>query len=105
MRRTQNYPHHEAKIISRKVINFRRKTTFGGAICFVFLNMTRIDLANSHIIKNDYKISLWIRPLNKSRECTELPMGLCGVTARALELFRFREPHMQSLVNSARIRL
>ena len=66
MRRTQNYPHHEAKIISRKVIYFGRKTTFGGAMRFVFLNMTRIDLANSHIIINDYKISLWIRPLNKS---------------------------------------
>ena len=75
--------------------------TFGWAMRIIFLNLTRIDLANSHIIKNDYKISLWIRPLNKSQARVELPMGLCGVTARAHELFRFREPHIQSLVNSA----
>ncbi len=65
MRRTQNYPHHEEKMISRKVMILRRKTTFGGTMRNIFLNLTRIDLADSHIIKNDYKICLWIRPLNK----------------------------------------
>ena len=92
MRRTQNYPGHEAKIISRKVIYFRRKTTFGGAMRFVFLKMTLIDLAHSHIITNDYKICLWIRPLNKSQARVENHMVLCrgnnGARARTFPLSR-----------------
>ena len=57
----------------------------------IFLNLTLIDLAHSHIIKNDYKICLWIRPLNKSQARVENHMGLCrgnGARARTFPLSR-----------------
>ena len=65
--------------------------TFGEAMRIIFLNLTLIDLAHSHIIKNDYKICLWIRPLNKSSERVENHMGLCrgnGARARTFPLSR-----------------
>ena len=40
------------------------------------------------------------RSINEEREL-KITWGCVGVTARARELIRFREPHIQSLVKSA----
>ena len=40
------------------------------------------------------------RSINQASEL-KITWGCVGVTARAPELFRYREPHIQSLVNSA----